>query len=171
VPLSVVGGAGSLSNTMSPGLRPTSVPSGILIHSAVSPPYTNVTDRTGQWFDSILQNFTNRRPKAKNWVGQKKRSSHEVRGSVDYTDILYTSCKMILQLPGGTKSHLVPPSDKSSTVAEIGDHGHSRHGPKRKGAAVPLSRRAGTSSNTMWPGLRSTSVPTGVFIHPVVGPQ
>jgi len=34
VPLSV-GGAGSLSNTMSPWPRPTSVPSGILIHPAV----------------------------------------------------------------------------------------------------------------------------------------
>ena len=31
------GGAGSPSNTMSPGLRPTSVPSGILIHPAVWP--------------------------------------------------------------------------------------------------------------------------------------
>ena len=39
------GEAGSPSNTMSPGLRPTSVPSGILTHSAVWPQYTNVTDR------------------------------------------------------------------------------------------------------------------------------
>jgi len=36
VPLSV-GGAGSPSNTMSPGLRPTGVPSGILIHLAAWP--------------------------------------------------------------------------------------------------------------------------------------
>jgi len=36
VPLSV-GGAGSPSNAMSPGLWPTSVPSGILIHPAVWP--------------------------------------------------------------------------------------------------------------------------------------
>jgi len=28
---------------------------------------------------------------------------------------------------------------KSSAVAEMGDRGHSRHGPKRGGAAVPLS--------------------------------
>jgi len=45
-----VGGAGSPSNTMSPhrmwpGPRPTSVPSGILIHPTVWPQYTNVTDR------------------------------------------------------------------------------------------------------------------------------
>jgi len=29
---------------------------------------------------------------------------------------------------------------KSSAVAEMGDHGHNRHGPNRGGAAVPLSR-------------------------------
>ena len=42
---------------------------------------------------------------------------------------------------------------------------------ERWGAAVPLSCRAGTPSKTMWPGPRSTSVPSGVFIHPVVWPQ
>ena len=47
VPLSV-GGAGSPSNTMWPELRPTSVPSGILIHPTVWPQYNDVTDRTGQ---------------------------------------------------------------------------------------------------------------------------
>ena len=39
-----VGGAGSSSNTMSFGPRPTSVPSGILVHAAVWPQYTRVTD-------------------------------------------------------------------------------------------------------------------------------
>ena len=50
VPLFLGGGrAGSPSNTMSPGTRPISVPSGILIHPTVWPQYTNVTDRqTGQ---------------------------------------------------------------------------------------------------------------------------
>ena len=42
------GGAGCPSNTMWPGPRPTSTPSFILIHPAVWPQYTNVTDRTGQ---------------------------------------------------------------------------------------------------------------------------
>jgi len=46
VPLSVGGGAGSSSNTMSPGPRPAAVPSGVLIHPTVWPQYTNVTDRT-----------------------------------------------------------------------------------------------------------------------------
>jgi len=43
VPL-CVGGAGSPPNTMSLGPRPTSVPSGILIHETVWPQYTRVTD-------------------------------------------------------------------------------------------------------------------------------
>ena len=59
---------------------------------------------------------------------------------------------------------------KSSAVAEMGDRGHNRHGPKRWGADVLLSWRAGTPFNTMWPGPRSTSVPSGVFIHPAVWP-
>jgi len=46
VPLSFRGGAGSPSNTISPGPKPTSVPSGTLIHPAVWPQYTNVRDRT-----------------------------------------------------------------------------------------------------------------------------
>ena len=50
-------GAGSPSNTMWPGPRPTCMPSFILIHSTVWPQYTNVTDRqnrqTGQRSDTI----------------------------------------------------------------------------------------------------------------------
>jgi len=52
----------------------------------------------------------------------------------------------------------------------MGDRGHNRHGPER-GGAVPLSRSAGNPSNTMWPAPMSTSVPSGVFIHPAVWPQ
>ena len=33
--------------------------------------------------------------------------------------------------------------NKSSAVAEMGDRGHNRHGPKEGGAAVPLSRQLG----------------------------
>jgi len=62
--------------------------------------------------------------------------------------------------------------NKSSAVAEMGDRGHNRHGPKRGGgSAVPHSRSAGNPSNTMWPAPMSTSVPSGVFIHPAVWPQ
>jgi len=49
-PLSV-GEAGFPSKTMSPGLGPTTVPSGILIHPAVWPQYTNVTRQTDRETD------------------------------------------------------------------------------------------------------------------------
>jgi len=62
-------------------------------------------------------------------------------------------------------------NDKSSAVAEMGDCGHNRHVPEKWGGSVPVSRRAGTWFNTMWLGPRSTSVPSGVFIHPAVWPQ
>jgi len=52
----------------------------------------------------------------------------------------------------------------------MGDRGNNRHG-RKEGAAVPLSWTAGTMSNTMWPVPRSTSVPSGVFIHPDVWPE
>jgi len=45
--------------------------------------------------------------------------------------------------------------NKSSAVAEMGDLGHNRHGPKGGGGAVPLSRSAGNPSNTMWSARRS----------------
>ena len=62
--------------------------------------------------------------------------------------------------------------NKSSAVAEMGDRGHNRHGPKRGGGgAVPLSRSAGNPSNTMRPAPMTTPVPSGVFIHRAVWPQ
>jgi len=35
----------------------------------------------------------------------------------------------------------------------------------------PFAGGAGSPSNTIWPGPRSTSVPSGIFIHPAVWPQ
>jgi len=40
-----------------------------------------------------------------------------------------------------------------------------------EGVAVPLSRGAGCPSNTMSPGPRSTSLPSGILIHAAVWPQ
>jgi len=65
------GGAGSPSNTMWPGPRPTCMPSFILIRPTVWPQYINVTDRTGQtgqttvWYHRANR-FTNGRPKRLN---------------------------------------------------------------------------------------------------------
>ena len=62
--------------------------------------------------------------------------------------------------------------NKSSAVSEMGDRGHNIDmGLKERGGAVPLSRSAGNPSNTMWPAPRSTSVPSGVFIHRALWPQ
>ena len=60
--------------------------------------------------------------------------------------------------------------DKSSTVAEMGYRGHNRHGRKEGGCCAPFAD-SWDPSNTMWPRPRSTSVPSGVFIHPAVWPQ
>ena len=101
---------------------------------------------------------------------------------------------------------------KSSAVAETGDRGHNRHGPKRWGGLLCPFRaelgprliqcglgrgllpyhvtssstqsfghnghwtkigggEAGTLSNTKSPGLRPTSIPSGILMHPAVWPQ
>ena len=53
----------------------------------------------------------------------------------------------------------------SSAVAEMRDRGHNRHGQK-EGAAVPLSRTAGTTSNTMWPSCAEVYFRTKWRVHP-----
>jgi len=64
VPLFWWGRAGSPSNTIWPGLRPSSIPSFILIHPAVSPQYINVTDRqTTVWWDRAKKTVLTLRPK------------------------------------------------------------------------------------------------------------
>jgi len=47
--------------------------------------------------------------------------------------------------------------------------GHNRHEPKTGG--VPFLGRAATPFNTTSPGLRFTSVPSGILIHPALWPQ
>jgi len=66
---------------------------------------------------------------------------------------------------------IAPCINKSSGVAEMGDRGHNRRGPKRGALLCLFSSIAGNPSNTKWPGPRSTSVPSGVLIHPAVWPQ
>jgi len=58
-------------------------------------------------------------------------------------------------------------ANKSSAVAEMGHRGHNRHGPKTGGGSVPFwGGRAGSPSNTMSLGSRSTCIPSGILIHP-----
>jgi len=64
--------------------------------------------------------------------------------------------------------------NKSSAVAEMGDRGHKRHGPKtgREGAAVPLSREElGPRLTQCGLAPRPTNVPSAILIHPAVWPQ
>jgi len=49
--------------------------------------------------------------------------------------------------------------------------GHNRHGPKRGGCCIPFRGRTRSPSNTMLPGRRPASVPSGILIHPIVSPQ
>ena len=70
------------------------------------------------------------------------------------------------QLPGYNGD-----ANKSSTVAEMGDRLATIDIGRKKGAAVPLFGGSCTPSNTMWPGSRSTSVPSGILIHSAVWSQ
>ena len=108
-----LGGPGSPSNTKSPGLRPTSIPSGILIHPAVWPQRT--------W--------------AENWG-----LSEAYRRIKWYTNAF-----------------------RCLATIDMG----------RKWGAVPLVGEGGarSPSNTMSPGPRPTSLPSGILIHLPVWPQ
>jgi len=53
----------------------------------------------------------------------------------------------------------------------MGNSSHNRHGTKEGELLYPFSGGAGSQSNTIWPGPRSTSVPSGIFIHPSIWPQ
>jgi len=62
--------------------------------------------------------------------------------------------------------------NKSSAVAEMGDHLAIIDMGQKAGAAVPFSvGEAGSPSNTISPGPRPTSVPSGILIHPAIWPQ
>jgi len=75
----------------------------------------------------------------------------------------------------GPKSMLrwcVVSSNKSSAVAEMGDHLATidmcrRVGRGCCGGCVPT----GSPSNTVWPGPRPTSLPSGILIHQTIWPQ
>jgi len=92
----------------------------------------------------------------------KNNQTHNKIGHLSRPDLYFMSVV-------STCRELDVQAHKSSALAEMGDRGHNRQG--RKVAAVPHSRGAGSPSNTMWPGPRSTSVQSGVFIHPAVWPQ
>ena len=61
--------------------------------------------------------------------------------------------------------------NKSSAVAEMGVRARAKAEKWGWGCCAPLGGEAGSPSNTMWPDLRPTFVPSGILIHPVVWTQ
>jgi len=101
VPISV-GGAGSPSNAMWPGPRPTSVPTGILIHPTVWPQYTNVTRQRDKHTDrqqsdsigrTVLQSVAQNLTSSEFGIRfQRKVAAYFWR----YSNSLTTQCKIML---------------------------------------------------------------------------
>ena len=60
---------------------------------------------------------------------------------------------------------------KCSAVAEMGDRLARIDMGRKGGLLYPFQGGAGSPSNTMWPWLRPTSVPSALLIHPAVWPQ
>jgi len=62
------------------------------------------------------------------------------------------------------------PTFVQSGSLSIQSFGHNKHGPKSEGSC-PFLGGTGSLSNTMWPGLRPTSIPSGILIYSAVWPQ
>jgi len=66
---------------------------------------------------------------------------------------------------------LVSALNKSSAVAEMGDHLATIDMGRKVGGYCARPWRELGPSNTMWTMLRPTSVPSGILIHPTVWRQ
>ena len=77
-------------------------------------------------------------------------------------------CSFLSTLHAVTIQHC---SNNSSEVAEMGDHGHNRHGPKIASRRALSLGATGSPSNTKSPGPRRTSIPSGILIHSAIWPQ
>ena len=112
-------GAGKPSNTMLPWPWPTSMPTFILMRKTVWPQYTNVTYRLDRQTDmtTIRQHYM-----ANRFASGRPKTA------------VYTQC--LRRRHKNRKNH-----NKSSAVAEMGDRGHNRHGPKRGGCFAPFAER------------------------------
>ena len=73
---------------------------------------------------------------------------------------------------GGPNVHIINTRWRTAAIWDGRPFGHNTHGPKIRGEVCPFGRgKAMSPSNTMWPGPRPTSLPSGILIHPVVSPQ
>jgi len=67
---------------------------------------------------------------------------------------------------------VLPKVNKSSAVAEMGNRlATVDMGRKVMGLLCPPGGWVGSPSNTVWPGPRPTSIPSGILIHLTVWPQ
>ena len=161
------GGARSPSNTMCPGPRATCIPSFILIRPTVRLQCTNVTDRQTdrsdrQRSDSIGEPFYKRSPKNVRLFCTVNKYSSRIHYACASQRC---SLKTLVLVPRSLED-----MSKSSAVAEMGDCGHNKHGPKTEGCCTHFGG-AGSLSNTTWHGPRPTFVPSGILIHPAIWPQ
>ena len=95
-----------------------------------------------------------------------------------YLDLRFTDSGTLIPLATAmvvklvyNSGHTVLRYDKCYSCWDWRSFGHKRHGPKSRGAAVPLFRGAGSPSNTMSSGPLPTSVPSDVLISSTVWPQ
>jgi len=63
---------------------------------------------------------------------------------------------------------LLPYQAASSSIQPFG---HNRRGPKIGLGSAPFGVGAGSPSNTKSPGLRPSSIPSGILMHPAVWPH
>ena len=67
--------------------------------------------------------------------------------------------------------YLIPLWDKNLAVAEMGDRLATIDMDRKEEGAMPFPWESWAPSNTVWPGPRSTFVPSGIWVHPAVWPQ
>jgi len=171
-------GAGSPSNRMSLGLRPISLPSGILIHPAI-------------WLQQIWAKIGGCAP-----LGEEEQDPHLEQCGLGRDLPPCQVASWSLQ-PSGHNRHgtkiggVLPPfwgggaGSPSNTMSlglrptspyqvaswSIQPFGDNRYGPKIVVSASFWGRGAGSPSNRMWPGQRPTCRPSFVLIQPTVWPQ
>jgi len=163
---------------MSPRMRPTSVPSGILIHTAVWPQYTWAEN--WEALPPILGRGAGS-PSSTMWPGPRPTSMPSA--ILIQPDVWpqqtcsknWGFCPLLGEgagSPSNTKSpglgRGLPPYQMASQ--SIQPFGHNRYGPKIGGCAL-WGGGAGSLYNKLWPGPRLACMPSFILIHPTVWPQ
>jgi len=173
-------GDGLPCNTMSPGTRPTSIPSDIFIHPVVWPQQTWAENWGAVPFFEELGPYL-----TLCGVGRGQPPCRVSPGSIQPFGHNRQGPKFGVLCPhfwgaGSPSSTMSPgpgPGPRPTSIPS-GILIHPAAWPQHTWAenwgigAVPLlGRGAGSPSNTMWPGPRPTSMPSFILIHPIVCAQ